>query len=72
MIKKIFAITMVAIGSLSIIWGVGIIVGGEFVWGNKYTPEGRDGSVTILSILLGALFVAWGAFEFSINSKERK
>ena len=46
------------------------IIDGDFVWGSKYTPEGRDGAGIILSILLGLLVITWGSFELYFKNKK--
>ena len=69
MIRRVFAIMAVISGALSTLWGIGMIVGGNFALGSKFTPEGRDGSTIVLAIVLGLCAVLWGFLESPRKAK---
>lgn len=61
---KIFiAIAAVLSGFSSVIWGIGLLVAEDFMWGAKFTSNGRDGRTVLLAIVIGAAAILWGGFE---------
>lgn len=48
---------------MSCLWGIGELLDGSSVLGNKYTPTGRDGSAILLAIIAGISAVLWAIFE---------
>ena len=41
--------------------------GGDFVWGSKYSPEGRDGDSVFLGFFIGGCSMAYGWFQWFIS-----
>ncbi len=61
--KITLALGVCIFGLFLVYWGASLILDGEFVWGDKFSAEGRDGNTIMLSILVGLAAIAWGLHE---------
>ncbi|MDH5178574.1 MAG: hypothetical protein OEZ39_15965 [Gammaproteobacteria bacterium] len=56
-------------GICTVLWGVWVIISGQFVWGGNYTPEGRDSGIVIFAIIAGCIAVGWGCHELKLDTQ---
>lgn len=60
------------VGGISFsLWSIFVYQGGDYRYGSKFIPEGRDGSAVLVLLLIGVASTAYGYGEILFYRKQK-